>query len=121
MLGLMPRRILLVAATAALLAAPAAAHAQAPLLEGTTGPGFTISLTKDGAPVKKLAPGTYRFRIDDRSGMHDFALRGPGISRQLTGIGQTGRKTVTLTLRAGRYTYLCTPHASSMRGSFVVR
>lgn len=114
-------RLLLATAVAVLVLAPGVAHAQPPLLEGTTGPGFTITLTRDGAPVKTLAPGTYRFQIDDRSGAHDFALRGPGVSRQLTGVGQTGRRTVTVKLRPGRYTYLCTPHASSMRGSFVVR
>lgn len=121
MLPDMRRHALTAAALLALAAAPTVAGAQTPVLDGTTGPGFTITLTQNGAPVTTLAPGTYRFRIDDRSDMHDFALRGPGVSRALSGLGQTGRRTVTVKLRPGRYTYLCTPHASSMRGSFTVR
>lgn len=103
------------------LSSTAVAQAQAPLLEGTTGPGFTITLERDGKRVRTLKPGTYRFRIDDRSGMHDFALRGPGIDRKLTGVGFVGKRTVTVRLRKGRYTFFCTPHPDSMRGSFVVR
>jgi plastocyanin len=97
------------------------AHAQRPLLEGKTGPGFTITLERNGKKVRTLKPGTYRIRIDDRSGMHDFALRGPGLNRKLTGVAFQGTRTVTVRLRKGRYTFLCSPHADSMRGSFVVR
>jgi hypothetical protein len=100
---------------------PGIAHAQPPLLEGKTGPGFTITLERDGKRVRTLKPGTYRFRIDDRSGMHDFALRGPGVDRKLTGVGFVGTRTVTVRLRKGRYTFFCTPHPDSMRGTFNVR
>jgi plastocyanin len=39
----------------------------------------------------------------------------------ITSISATGTKTVTLTLKPGRYTYLCDPHAGNMKGSFRVR
>jgi plastocyanin len=43
------------------------------------------------------------------------------VSRQITSISATGTKTVTLTLKPGRYTYVCDPHAGFMKGSFRVR
>ncbi len=105
----------------ALLIVSASATAKPRTLQGTTGPGFTITLKEKGKRVTRLPAGTYRFRISDRSSMHDFALRGPGIDRQLTGVAFTGTKTVTLRLRKGRYTFYCTPHPDSMRGAFRVR
>lgn len=110
--------------TLALLASlvlTATASAQTRTLEGTTGPGFTITLKENGKRVTSLPAGTYRFRITDKSGMHDFALRGPGIDRKLTGVGFVGTKTVTVRLKKGTYTFFCTPHPDSMRGTFRVR
>jgi hypothetical protein len=49
---------LLVASVA--LAGPAGAHPAATALAGTVGPGFTITLTKGGANVTSLKPGTYQ-------------------------------------------------------------
>ena len=91
------------------------------MLDGTTGPGFKIALTQKGKPVKTLAPGTYEIRVSDRSTIHDFALRGPGVSTEITTVAGTGTRSATVTLRRGTYTYFCTPHASMMRGSFRVR
>lgn len=97
------------------------ASAKTRTLNATTGPGFTITLTEKGKRVTSLPAGTYRIRVADKSGMHDFALRGPGINRKLTGVAYTGTKTVTVRLKKGRYTFLCTPHPDSMRGTFRVR
>jgi hypothetical protein len=60
-------------------------------------------------------------RLIDRSSEHNFRLRGP-VSRMITSISATGTKTVTvtLTLKPGRYTYVCDPHAD-MIGSFRVK
>jgi plastocyanin len=91
-----------------------------PKLVGTVGPGFTITLKKNGIRVTKLKPGRYTFVIRDRANEHNFHLRGPGLNRTLTSVGFVGTKTVTLRLRAGRYTYICDPHATEMRGSFRV-
>jgi plastocyanin len=117
-------RITLVAAAAlALLAvAPLPAAATKTLLKGTVGPGFTISLkTASGARVKTLKPGVYTIRVADKSDIHDFHLKGPGVNKRITTVGFKGTKTMTFTLKKGLYTYVCDPHASSMKGSFRVR
>jgi plastocyanin len=96
------------------------ASAALPKLVGTVGPGETITLKRNGVRVTKVKPGRYTFAIRDRSADHNFHLRGPGINRALTSVGFVGSKTVTLRVRAGRYTYVCEPHATDMRGSFRV-
>jgi plastocyanin len=109
-----------VAAVALTLAATTAAAPAAPVkLTGTVGPGFTISLTKGGTKVTKLKAGKYTFVIRDKSNQHNFHLKGP-VSKMFTSVGQTGTKTVTLTLKPGKYTYVCDPHVTTMRGSFRV-
>ena len=81
----------------------------------------TITLTKAGKRVTTLRPGSYRITVRDRSSFHNFRLRGPGGLNKATGIGRVGTFVWTVRLRAGRHTYVCDPHASSMRGTFVVR
>jgi plastocyanin len=111
--------VLAAAAVGALMFAAPAAPAL-PRLVGTVGPGFTITLKKGGRKVTRLRAGRYAFVVTDRSGIHNFHVRGPGVNKVITGLGFTGRKTVTLKLRPGRYTYVCDPHKPSMRGSFRV-
>lgn len=91
-------------------------------LNGAVGPGFTISLrSAAGARVSSLGAGRYRIVVRDRSSMHNFHLRGPGVNRR-TGIAFRGTATWTVRLRAGgRYRFWCDPHATQMRGSFRVR
>ncbi|MHB8643983.1 MAG: hypothetical protein ACYDA3_13980 [Gaiellaceae bacterium] len=88
-------------------------------LAGTVGPGFTIGLSHAGKPVHRLAPGRYAITVADRSPIHDFHLRGPGVN-VATGVEFVGRRTFVVRLRRGTYRYVCDPHASFMRGSFVV-
>jgi NitT/TauT family transport system substrate-binding protein len=88
-------------------------------LQGSVGPGFTISLKLDGKPVKSLQAGRYTFVVSDRSSAHNFHLTGPGVNRT-TSVGRTGRSTWTLTLRKGTYRFVCDPHKSRMKGSFTV-
>jgi plastocyanin len=117
-------RLTLALAAASALALPAAVPAapEATPLKGTVGPGFTITLkTAAGRNVTTLAPGSYRIRVADRSDIHDFHLRGPGMNRIITGVAFRGTKTVTVRLRPGRYTYVCDPHPTSMKRSFRVR
>jgi len=117
-------RTLLPAVVAALalgLAANASAAPTPKILQGTVGPGFTISLTLGGKTVTKLRKGMqYRLVVKDRASIHDFHLVGPGIDRVLTSVGFTGTKSVTLKLKKGVYRYYCDPHASVMHGSFRV-
>ena len=111
------------AATALALAVAASAPAaRAPkTVQGSVGPGFTITLTLGGKKVTTLKKGVpYRFAINDRASIHDFHLMGPGINRVLTSVEFTGTKTVVLMLKKGVYRYLCDPHASFMHGSFRV-
>jgi plastocyanin len=89
-------------------------------LIATVGPGPTISLrTRSGRRVSGVRRGRYRIVVRDRSVMHNFHLRGPGVNKRTT-VGFRGSRTWTLTLRRGIYRFVCDPHARRMRGSFRV-
>jgi plastocyanin len=109
----------LVAAAAALSVAVAPSFAATPKLVGTVGPGFTITVTKGGAKVRSVKAGKYTIVIRDKSNIHNFHLKGPGLNK-LSSVSFVGNKTWTVTLKAGTYRYVCDPHASSMKGSFKV-
>ena len=111
--------LLLGVVAVALVVTSAATPMALPKLTGTVGPGFTISLKRGLAPVKLLKAGKYTFVVTDKSGIHNFHLKGPGLSRAITAVGFTGTKTVTLTLKKGRYTFVCDVHPS-MVGHFTV-
>src|SRR5687767_4732696 len=111
-------RTVLVLAFAAALLAPGDALAQNPRLQATVGPGFTIGLrAADGSAVTQLAPGTYDIVVQDLSEEHNFHLQGPGVN-EATSLPFVGTVTWTVTFADGRYTFVCDPHASVMRGSF---
>jgi plastocyanin len=109
----------LVAGLAALAVAVAPASAATPKLVGTVGPGFTITLTKGGTKVKSLKAGKYTIVIRDKSNIHNFHLKGPGLNKSTT-VSSVGNKTWTVTLKKATYRYVCDPHASAMKGSFTV-
>jgi hypothetical protein len=111
--------LLLGAAAVALVVTAAATPLALPKVTGTVGPGFTISLKRGLTPVKVLKAGKYTFVVTDKSDLHDFHLKGPGLSRAITAVGFTGTKTITLTLKKGRYTYVCDVHPF-MIGHFTV-
>ncbi len=116
----------LVAAAALLVVLPASAAT--PIFKGTVGPGFTITMT-----TKPTKAGKITLTINDKASSHNFHLRGPGskevaavkkgkaVKKVDTGVGTTGTTSFTVTLKAGKYTFVCDPHASSMKGSFVVK
>jgi plastocyanin len=111
-------RFIIAAAVAALVvASPASAATR---LVATVGPGATITLTKGGKKVTTLRPGAYTITVRDRSRSHNFVLTGPGL-RRLTTVAFVGTRTWNVSLRRGKHTYVCTPHASFMRGTFTVR
>jgi plastocyanin len=102
------------------LAAPALAATTTPLA-GTVGPGFTITLTKAGKPVKTLKAGTYKITVADKSSSHNFHILGPGLNNKITSVPFTGSKSVTVTLKKGKYTIQCDPHAArGMKSTFTV-
>ena len=107
------------AVATALLALPAFGASQATALTGTVGPGFTITLKKAGKTVKTLKPGAYTITVTDKSAAHNFHLRGPGVNKT-TSVSKQGKSTWNVTLKKGTYTYVCDPHASSMKGSVKV-
>jgi plastocyanin len=112
-------RLIAIAAVAALvatlaLALPAVA-ATPPTFKGSVGPGFVIALAK-----KPTKAGKVKLVISDKSSIHNFRLKGPGVN-VATSVGATGSKTFTVTLKKGTYRFVCDPHASSMKGSFKVK
>jgi len=117
------RTLVVTAALAGLaaLALTSSAGAAAPTkLVGTVGPGFTITLKKTARPVRLLTPGRYSITVADKSNIHNFHLKGPGVNKEITTVGFVGTKTVIVALRKGTYTFVCDPHFTSMKGSFKV-
>jgi len=113
-------------ATAALIATTVAiARPQAPItLKGTVGPGYTITLTKAGKKVTSLKAGSYKFVVSDKASIHNFILekeKGGSFERDITSVGQTGTKTVTVKLTPGKWKYYCRPHEATMFGDFTVK
>lgn len=116
----MTRRLSVAFATAALTALAFSAPALAVELRATVGPEFTISLTDaSGNRVTQLDPGTYEIVVEDKSDFHNFHVTGPGVSES-TGVEFVGTRTLTVTFVEGRYTFVCDPHSTMMRGSFIV-
>jgi hypothetical protein len=116
-------RMLLVAAALAALtltASAGAGTAALPKLVGTVGPGFTITLKRLNKPVRLLKAGRYSITVADRSNIHNFHLKGPGVNREITTVGFVGTRTVIVSLKRGLYTFVCDPHFTSMKGSFRV-
>lgn len=89
-------------------------------LVATVGPGFTITLTQGGKAVKTLKAGSYNVAVNDQSNIHNFRLKGGGTNKELSSVSATGKKSVKLTFKKGTYTFVCDPHASSMKGTFKV-
>src|SRR5262245_54131500 len=105
--------LLLGMAAAAIVALPVLAAT--PKITGSVGPGFTIAIAK-----KPTKAGKYTLVVSDKSSIHNFHLTGPGVNVK-TSVVATGSKTFRITLKKGTYTFLCDPHASTMRGTFRVR
>src|ERR1700750_941857 len=112
-------RLALVTLLTAALVVVASASAATPTLNGTDGPGFTITLKKAGKKVTSLKAGKVKIVIKDLSDIHNFHLTGPGVNKK-TGVGAKGTFTWTVTLKKGTYKFVCDPHASIMKGSFKV-
>ena len=114
-------RTFVVAAALVALTLTGFADAAVPKLVGTVGPGFTITLKRFNKPLRTLPAGRYAITVSDKSNIHNFHLKGPGVNKEITTVGFVGTKTVIVTLKKGRYTFVCDPHFTSMLGSFTVR
>ena len=101
------------AVTAAALAIVVATPGQASgpkTVHGAVGPGFTIQLMLSGKKMTNLKKGVpYRFKISDRSSIHDFHLVGPGLNRKLTTVGFTGTQSFLLRAEEGLLPLLLRP------------
>ena len=104
---------LLAVTAAALVAVPV--FAATPKLAGTVGPGFTISMAK-----KPTKAGKYTLVVSDKSNIHNFHLKGPGVNVK-TSVAKTGTKSFAITLVKGKYTFVCDAHPTSMKGSFTIK
>jgi plastocyanin len=109
--------VAIAAAASLVVAGPAAAATK---LVATVGPGFTITLTKGGKKVTTLTAGAYTITVRDKSNFHNFHLKGPG-QNKLTTVAFVGTKTWNVTLRKGKYTFVCDPHLTVMKGAFTVK
>ena len=110
------------AATAALAAAliVVPAWGATAKLSGEVGPGFHIDVEKGGKDLKTVKAGKYKIKVEDKSTIHNFHLIGPGLNKKTT-VSFKGETTWTITLKKGKYTYQCDPHAASgMKGTFRV-
>ena len=113
----MLKATLLTLAAAALLVTPAWAKSTG--LTGEVGPGFSIEVKKGTKDLKTIPAGSYKLKVEDKSGIHNFHLIGPGVNKS-TSIATRTETIWTVKLRPGKYTYLCDPHSSGMRGTFRV-
>lgn len=116
------KRILLsiaaVVAVATTVIAPAGAKFTG--LKGEVNNNFQIKVTRNGVKVKTIKAGTYQMQIEDESSSHNFRLKGPGLNKA-TGVPFVGKRTWRVTLKPGRYTFQCDPHATQgMKGTFRV-
>jgi plastocyanin len=107
------------AAVAAALLATAAPAKDSAGLKGEVYPNFKIELKNNGRDVTTLKAGTYTLKVEDKASIHNFHLVGPGVDRS-TGVAFVGEQSWRVKLKPGKYTFVCDPHASSMRGTFRV-
>jgi plastocyanin len=108
-------RFALVAAVVAALVAALPAVAATPVVNGTVGPGFTISIAK-----KPTKAGKIKLVVSDKASIHNFHLTGPGVNVK-TSVSGTGTKTFLVTLKKGTYKFVCDAHASTMHGTFTIK
>lgn len=89
-----------------------------PTLSGSVGPGSSISLKSGGRRVGRLAAGSYRVTVRDRSRRDNFHLTGAGVNKA-TGVRFRGTITWTVGFQAGQaYRYVSDPRRTRLRGSF---
>jgi hypothetical protein len=111
--------LITVVAAAILVAGASARRSATPVLTGTVGPGFTITLKQGTKAVKTLKAGTYKLVIHDKSSIHGWSLDGShGFAKDISPVPGTGTKTVTLKLKAGGYKFYCPAHEPTMFGRF---
>jgi plastocyanin len=125
--------VVLAVAVAALVAAlPATSGPSATAVTlAVNSDAFVITLTQGTKKVTKLKPGTYTFKLVDKSTIHNVhLLKGTATVKGKNAKGKSvdvktpvaGKKTISLkvTLAKGSYSFVCDPHASTMKGTLTV-
>jgi hypothetical protein len=118
----MTTRIALAGLIATLFVPSALAQVANPRLVAVVGTNeaFVISLRDaSGNLVTHLDPGAYDIAVSDRALSHNFHLKGPGVD-QATPVEEQQEVTWTVTFTDGRYSFVCDPHAATLRGYFTV-
>ena len=97
---------------------------RAPTLNGTVGPGFTITLKQNGKAVKSLKAGSYTFVVADKADIHDFVLG--EVEGRLVREGDhrrpvQGDEDGEDQADPGTWEFYCRPHESQMKGTFTVK
>jgi copper binding plastocyanin/azurin family protein len=115
-----------IALAAALIAVSSALSAPraVPTINGTVGPGYTISLKSNGKQVNSLKAGSYNFVVADKASVHNFVLekaKGGTFEKELTTVPFQGTKTVKIKLTPGEWEFYCRPHEPTMHGDFTVK
>jgi plastocyanin len=111
--------VLAVATAGALLATTAGAKTAQ--LKGEVGPGYSIEVKKGDTDLETIKAGKYTIKVEDKASIHNFHLIGPGLNKK-TSVTFKGETTWKITLKPGRYTYQCDPHAAQgMKGHFTVK
>jgi plastocyanin len=115
-----------VIALVAVLPATASPKAQT-LTLAVNSDAFKITLTSGSSKVTSVKPGTYTFKLVDKSGIHNVdLLKGSATMKDtkgkpvMTSVSGKESKTVTVKLAKGSYTFHCDPHASTMKGTLKV-
>jgi plastocyanin len=117
---LLPLALVGISLAVTVAAAAGTRTAKAVLLTGEVGPGYSIEVKRAGKDLKTIRAGTYKIKVEDKASIHDFHLVGPGLNKS-TAVPFVGEKTWTITLKPGKYTYKCDPHAlTGMKGTFRV-
>jgi len=114
---------LIVTALAAVVFLMPASAMSSQKLVGTVGPSFTITLKQGSKKVTKLKAGKYAFVVHDKSSIHNFTVeqeKGGKFEKHLTATPFVGTKTVTVTLKKGKWKFYCSNHESQMFGFFAV-
>lgn len=113
------RLLVLAAATVlAALASPTVALAQTKLIATVSDPATITLRHENGSAVTDVPAGAYSIEVHDQSINHNFHLSGAGVD-QRTDVETIGTVTWSVTLQdRQRYTFVCDPHNTTMRGSF---
>jgi hypothetical protein len=110
-----------IACVAALAVMPASAsvgdgdhHRGLPVLKGTVGPGFTITINDSSVPA-----GRYKIVVKDEGTIHNWHIMGAGVDKA-TGIPFTGKQVFKVRLKTGSYLIQCDAHSASMNTTLSV-